>query len=231
MAARFPGFPDGKLRFTRIPGPFFSELLPQVDDLNELKVLLYAFWKLERMESEPRYLQPADFSEDDVFMKGVGGEDALQDGLARAVTRGALLQVELELDGEPRRFYFLNSPRGREAVAAIRDSAWKPSGDRRHPIELAQERGNLFTLYEKHIGPITPMLADILKDAEKDYPHDWLEEAIRIAVQNNARSWSYVDAILRRWQEGGRHERRTQGDSEKDRRKYVEGEFSDFIEH
>jgi DNA replication protein DnaD len=54
---------------------------------------------------------------------------------------------------------------------------------------------------------------------------------MRIAVENNARSWSYVQAILRRWQEGGRDERRTEGDSEKDRRKYVEGEFSDFIEH
>ncbi|MBX3049619.1 MAG: DnaD domain protein [Anaerolineales bacterium] len=231
MSAPFPGFPDGKLRFTRIPGPFFSQLLPQVDDLNELKVLLYAFWKLERMEGDPRYLQPEDFSDDAVFMAGLGDAAALADGLARAVGRGVLLLAELEFDGAQRRFYFLNSPRGREALQAIADGAWKPSGDARYPIELAQEHGNLFSLYEKHIGPITPMLADILKQAEKDYPHDWLQEAIGIAVQNNARSWSYVDAILRRWQEGGKDERRTQGDSEKDRRKYVEGEFSDYIEH
>lgn len=231
MSAPFPGFPEGKLRFTRIPGPFFSELLPLVDDLAELKVLLYAFWKLERMEGDPRYLQPEDFSDDATFMAGLGDPAALEAALAGAVGRGALLLAELELGGQPRRFYFLNSPRGREALAAIADGAWKPSGDARYPIELAQERSNLFSLYEKHIGPVTPMLADALKDAEKDYPHDWLVDAIRIAVENNARSWRYVEAILRRWQEGGKDERRTQGDSEKDRRKYVEGEFSDYIEH
>lgn len=227
----FSGFPAGKVRFTRLPGPFFSELLPQIDDLNELKVVLYAFWQLDRREGDHRYLQPEDFSEDAVFMAGLPDAAALQDGIQRAVKRGALLQAELELEGKPRFLYFLNTALGREALQALNDGAWKPSGDQRYPVELAQERSNLFTLYERHLGPITPMLAEKLKAAEADYPHEWLEEAIRIAVENNARAWSYVEAILSRWQKEGRDERRTQGDTEKDRRKYVEGEYSDFIEH
>ncbi|MEX2144050.1 MAG: DnaD domain protein [Anaerolineales bacterium] len=229
----FSGFPAGKMRFTRLPGPFFSELLPQIDNLNELKVVLYAFWQLGRREGEHLYLQLEDFSEDAMFTAGLGSDPpaALQDGLQRAIKRGALLQAELELEGKLCCFYFLNSARGREAVQALHDGAWRPSGDLRFPIQLAQERGNLFTLYERHLGAITPMLAEKLKAAEADYPHIWLEEAIRIAVENNARAWSYVEAILSRWQKEGRDERRTQGDTEKDRRKYVEGEFSDFIEH
>lgn len=237
MDAPFQGFPAGKVRFTHVPGPFFSELLPQIDNLNELKVTLYALWKLERMEGKERYLQIEDFSDDEVLIAGFGdakksGLGAIKDGLQRAVKRGALLHAELELDGKARSFYFLNSARGREAIRAIENGDWRPSSDPRHPIELAQERSNIFTLYERHIGPLTPMMADALKEAEQEFPHEWLEEAVRIAVENNARAWSYVQAILRRWQEEGRHEQqRTQGDSEKDRRKYVEGEFSDFIEH
>ncbi len=227
----FSGFPAGKVRFTRLPGPFFSELLPQIDNLNELKVVLYAFWQMDRREGDHRYLQLEDFSEDAVFMAGLPDAAALQDGIQRAVKRGALLQAELELEGKPRFLYFLNTAIGREALQTLNDGAWKPSGDARYPVELAQERGNLFTLYERHLGPITPMLAEKLKAAEADYPHEWLEEAIRIAVENNARAWSYVEAILSRWQKEGRDERRTQGDTEKDRRKYVEGEYSDFIEH
>src|SRR3989304_3229561 len=232
----FSGFPAGKVRFTRIPGPFFSELLPQIDNLAELKVTLYALWKLERMEGKHRYLQLEDFSDDEIFMSGLGAEKkpalaALKDGLKRAVKRGTLLDTQLELDSKARSFYFLNSARGRESIQAIENGEWHPSGDPRYPIELVQERPNLFTLYERHIGPLTPMIADALKEAEHEYPQEWLEEAVRIAVENNARAWSYVEAILRRWQEEGRDERRTQGDSEKDRRKYVEGEFSDFIEH
>jgi DnaD/phage-associated family protein len=234
--AQFSGFPAGKVRFTRIPAPFFTELLSQIDNLAELKVTLYALWQLERMESEPRYLQREDFSEDTLFMAGLGSSAkeagaALEQGLKQALERGTLLPVQLELEGAERQFYFLNSARGRRAVQEIERGKWTPSGDARNPIELAQERPNIFELYEDHIGALTPMIADALKDAEKEFSEVWIEEAIRIAVENNVRRWSYVQAILSRWQEEGRDEGQYQRDTEKDRRKYVEGEFSDFIEH
>jgi DnaD/phage-associated family protein len=226
------GFPAGKVRFTRIPAQFFTELLPAIDNIDELKIVVYALWKLERMEGDNRYLMPQDFYDDQVFVNGMAGNVvAVADGLQRAVLRGILLEAHLELKGERNYFYFLNSARGRAAIKAIKAGQWKPSGDPRRPIELAQERSNIFSLYEEHIGPITPMIADALRDAEIDYPPQWLEDAMRIAVENNARAWSYVQAILRSWQEKGRDERRTQGDTEKDRRKYTSGEFSDFIEH
>jgi DNA replication protein DnaD len=75
------------------------------------------------------------------------------------------------------------------------------------------------------------MIADKLGEAEDNYPAQWIEEAVQIAVENNVRRWSYVEAILKRWQEGGRDERTDRRDTEKDRRRYVEGEFSEFIEH
>jgi DnaD/phage-associated family protein len=232
----FSGFPEGKVRFTRIPASFFSELLPQIDDLNELKVTIYALWQLERMEGESRYLQLEDFSEDEVFMQGLSTKSTealsiLQNSLQLALERGTLLRVELELEDTPREFFFLNSARGRDAVEGINQGEWQPSGEARFPIELVQESPNIFSLYEQHIGALTPMIADTLKEAEKEHPAFWIEEAIRIAVENNARKWSYVQAILSRWQEEGRDEGRYQRDTEKDRRKYVEGEFSDFIEH
>lgn len=231
----FSGFPGGKVRFTRIPSPFFNELLPLIDDVNELKVTLYALWKLDRMEGEQRYLQLEDFSEDALFMEGLGSsakerQENLSDGLLRAAKRGALLRGELELDGSPRTFYFLNSGKGRKMLQALKDGEWRPSGEARYPIELSQERSNLFTLYERHIGPVTPLLADALKEAEREYPLEWLEDAIRIAVENNARAWSYVEAILARWQKDGRAERRSEGDSEKERNKYYDNKYSDSLE-
>ncbi|MCL5428920.1 MAG: DnaD domain protein [Chloroflexi bacterium] len=231
----FSGFPAGKVRFSRIPGPFFKELLPLINNLNELKVTLYALWKLDRMEGEQRYLQLEDFSEDTLFMEGLGenakqSQQNLNDGLQRALKRGALLQGELELDGSRRTFYFLNSGKGRQMLEALKDGDWRPSGEARYPIELSQERSNLFTLYERHIGPVTPLLADALKEAEREYPLEWLEDAIRIAVENNARAWSYVEAILTRWRKEGRDERRAEGDSEKERRKYYDNKYSDSLE-
>ena len=233
--SQFRGFPAGKVRFSRIPGPFFKELLPLIDNINELKVTLYALWKLDRMEGEQRYLQLEDFSEDTLFMEGLGSDakesqQNLNDGLQRAIKRGALLQGELELDGKQRIFYFLNSGKGRQMLQALQDGDWRPSGEVRYPIELSQERSNLFTLYERHIGPVTPLLADALKEAEREYPLEWLEDAIRIAVENNARAWSYVEAILTWWQKDGRAERRSEGDSEKERKKYYDNKYSDSLE-
>jgi len=47
------------------------------------------------------------------------------------------------------------------------------------------------------------MIAEYLKDAEEQYPASWFEPAFRIAVEQNKRSWSYIAAILRRWQAEG----------------------------
>ena len=231
--ASFTGFPSGKVRFTSIPAPFFTELLPQINHLGELKVTLYTFWRLDRMEGSFRYLQESDYSDDKTFIEGLGkdSQNALQDALKRCVARGTLLALEIELDDELREFYFLNTPRGQAAVKAIESGDWKPSGDPQLPLQLSEERPNIFRLYEENIGALTPIIADRLREAEENYPAQWLDDAVSIAVENNVRRWRYIEAILHSWQEEGRNERTHQGDSEKDRRKYIEGEFAEFIEH
>ena len=232
MSKVFRGFSEGKGRATRLPAQFFSELLSEIDHLGELKVALYAIWKLERLEGNFRYLQRQDFAEDGHFMQGLAAhagelEPALDEALERLVVRGVLLRVSAN---ENDSFYFLNSPKGRAAVEAIQSGTWRPADMPKAVVSLDQERPNIFRLYEEHIGPLTPMIAETLRDAEQTYPADWLEDAMRIAVENNVRRWRYVEAILRSWKEEGRHEQDRQG-TEKDRRRYDEGEFADFIEH
>jgi hypothetical protein len=51
---------------------------------------------------------------------------------------------------------------------------------------------------------------------------------VRIAVQNNVRRWRYVQAILEDWRTKGRDGQRPPDAA---RRRYVEGDFADFIEH
>ncbi len=71
-------------------------------------------------------------------------------------------------------------------------------------IQVKVERPNIFTLYEQNIGLLSPIIADQLKDAADQYPAEWIEEAFRGAVEQNKRKWSYVRAILRRWETEGR---------------------------
>jgi len=232
----FKGFPEGKVQLTRIPDPLLTDLLPEIDHLGELKLILYAFWRLERMEGAFRYLRRENFLEDQRFMNGlasgnVEAEAALDEALQRCIQRGSLLDASLELEGGKQTLYFLNSPKGRAAAQAIQRGEWRHTGDPHSPLGLSLDKPNLFRIYEENIGPLTPMIADKLGEAEDNYPAQWIEEAVQIAVENNVRRWSYVEAILKRWQEGGRDERTDRRDTEKDRRRYVEGEFSEFIEH
>jgi DnaD/phage-associated family protein len=229
--ARFPGFSSGKVHMTPVPAPFFSELMTEIDHLGEMKVTLYAFWFLDRLEAPVRYLNYEDFASETMLVQGLG-EGGLEQALERAVQRGTLLRVSPHAENaEPQdALFFLNTPRGRAAVQAIEDGLWRPELQEHPPVSLDVERPNIYRLYEENIGPLTPMIADLLREAEQTYRSDWIEEAIRTAVQNNVRRWKYVEAILRSWQEEGR-DGANRRDTEKDRRRYIEGEYADFIEH
>ena len=233
--SKFNGFPAGKTHLTPLPAAFFSELLPEIDHLGELKVSLYAFWFLDRLEGEFRYLRLADFSGDRILMESLSRDPAqalnlLQDGLERAVQRGTLLRAGPAGSGPQDSLYFLNSPRGRAAVAALQDHQWSPDQIERAALTLDVERPNIYHLYEQNIGPLTPMIAEALREAELSYPMDWIEAAIRAAVESNVRRWRYVDAILKSRLEK-EHDEANRGKSQKDRRRYVQGEYGEFIEH
>jgi DNA replication protein len=228
----FNGFPTGKVRLTRIPATFFSELLPEIDHLAEMKVTLYVLWFLDQQEGNIRCIHYTDFTNDLRLLYGlaetmVGSYPILQEALERAVQRGTLLRVGGERVEEG--VYFLNSPRGRAAVASLHKGEWSLDKENGMQVNLAVERPTIFQLYEKNIGPLTPMIADILKDAEDTYPAEWIEGAMEIAVENNARKWSYIKAILRDWKERGHGTDR--GSTQEDRRRYSQGEFAEYIEH
>ncbi len=70
---------------------------------------------------------------------------------------------------------------------------------------------SIFQIYESNIGPLTPMIADSLEDAEKIYLKDWIVESIALAVQNNKRNWRYCEAILKRWQSDGKDDGKKNG--------------------
>jgi DnaD/phage-associated family protein len=212
----FKGFTVSET-FTKIPDSFFRQLLNEIAEADELKVTLYALWRFEHMEGRLRFLREKDFVE--VFPDP-------GPALEKAVKRGSLLQI----DKNAAVLYFLNSPRGRAAAEAF------AKGQRDIPEGAAQsnpppERPNIFKLYEENIGPLTPLLADALKDAEQTYPPEWVAEALEIAVKRNKRNWKYVEVILRRWKEEGHAKKQDRRDAKEDGRRYIEGEYADFIEH
>jgi DnaD/phage-associated family protein len=76
---------------------------------------------------------------------------------------------------------------------------------------LIWERPNIFKIYEENFGSLTPFLADALRDAERDYPPEWIVAAVEIAVGNNKRFWAYAESILKRWKSAGKMTRKENG--------------------
>jgi len=204
----FNGFTSSET-FTAVPDSLLRDLLAEIEDADELRATLHAIWRIEHQEGPVRFLRRADFGE---FAAGVD----------KAVLRGTLLRVQNEA-GE---FFCLNSPRGRASVEAIQNGKFDPSNIQNAP---PVERSNVFTLYEQNIGALTQLIADMLREAEKEYPSMWFEEAFKIAVANNARKWKYVEAVLKRWKEKGKDERKDQQDAVKDFERYTDGEFSEYL--
>jgi DNA replication protein len=227
----FSGFPQ-KGRLVKVPGLFFSELLPQIDSLAELKVTLYCFWRLQHKEGDVPYLWEREIWGDEAFLSGLGTRDserraALADGLERAVARGTLLHVRLKRGGQEESLYLVNTARGRAAVEGLEQGKWQPEGSADRLFDLTIERPNLFTLYEQNIGPLTPIIADSLRDLEETYSEDWIEEAIEVAVARNKRSLAYVEGILRRRAaEGGADDE----EAGQDWRRYLSGRYGRQID-
>ncbi|MBI4770052.1 MAG: DnaD domain protein [Chloroflexi bacterium] len=224
----FSGFPSSKVRSTPVPNPFFSELLPQIDHLGELKVTLYCFYRLALKEGNIRYMRGSELEADETLLAGLAAHKheapaALAEALERATARGTLLHVQVESAAGAEDLYFVNTPKGRAAVEGITRGEWRPGADDESPLEVVVDRPNVFTLYEHNIGPLTPMIADELRDAEATYPAEWIEDAVREAVDNNARSLRYIIRVLENWQTQGRADRgKSRGNTEKDRRKYLD---------
>jgi DnaD/phage-associated family protein len=216
----FKGFTDAET-FTQVPESFFRRLLPEIESLDELKVTLYLLWRIYHMESSFRCLSRVDIGEDKKFMDGIS-PDELDSGLSKAVQRKSLLRVERP-EGV---FYFLNSPRGRANAEAMNKGGWEKSDQ---PASIPPpERSNIYKLYEQNIGPLTPLIADALKDAETEYPPEWIEEAINEAVKRNKRNWKYVEAILRGWKEEGRGKEQNRQNAEELRGRDVEKLVDEF---
>jgi DnaD/phage-associated family protein len=212
----FSGFPTGKVSVTPLPNLFFSELCPAIDDLAELKVSLHIFWLIaNRPARAPRSIALSELAADTTLMQSLAATDgkpeaSLSRALAAASERGTLLHHST---GSGDDVYFLNDETGRRALEKIQqaqDIHPVSSGAAREPAR-ADVRPNIFVLYEQNIGLLTPMISEELKEAEKEYPAEWIADAFKVAVKQNKRSWAYVNGILKRMKTEGRGDRSGKG--------------------
>lgn len=223
----FSGFEEENIPTIAIPRLFIEELMRDITDINEMKVILTVFRLLQFGDGRVKYIRLMDLIQDENLVGGLicDGKnhlDVIRAALQKSVERGILLIGTYNELPEDETLIFLNTPLGRASIEALANGQWKFEPRSVPVFPQPPDLPNIFKLYEQHIGLLSPMIVDTLKDAEQTYPITWIEEAIRLAVENNKRSWRYVSAILKRWKEEGKGERKTGQYTEEDLRKYAE---------
>jgi DNA replication protein len=194
-----------KTDFISLPDSFFTQAVPKIQDLAELKIALYVAYLILRKQGRPYFVTYKELRSHELI--ATMGEETLRQALNSAVENGALLHSTLNINGVP------------EDVYSLTDASSQPSAI------------NIFTLYEQNIGMITPMIAEELKEADKIYPPQWIEEAFKEAVTLNKRSWRYIARILERWanegKDSGEYKRNIKKD---DPDKYIKGKYGHLVQ-
>ena len=216
-----------------MPNPLLAGLLEEIDDIAELKLTLRVIWALHRKKTPLPYVTASELCEDRSVAAmldsvGHGLEDAVSGALRSAVARGTLLEVAAG-EGDVR--YLLNTEPVRKAL--VRKGFELPEPQAGPGAETPQAEGQpglrqgVFRVYEENIGALTPLIAESISEALLEHPESDVIDAIKVAVERNARSWKYVTAVLRRWSAEGRAGRETDGEPE---RHSEENRSDEFIE-
>jgi len=232
----FTGFP-AKMQFTPVPNLFFSRLLPQINDMAELKTTLHILETLYHKRSYPRFATYGELLANKSLMSSLSqiakpADEVLRNALGMATKRGTIPHVALDKDRKDEDIYFLNTEVDKQAMAKIKSGGLRLPGlkaEKQAYIET-EELPDIYTLYEQNIGMLTPMIAEELREAENLYPEIWIEDAIKEAVNQNKRKWRYIAAILERWATEGKGDGAYQRDFKKtDPNKYIKGKYGHMV--
>jgi DnaD/phage-associated family protein len=235
---KFGGFP-AQTKYRALPAAFFSTLLPQIDDLNELKITLHLISTLYQRKGYPRFVSRNELLADPAVRQSLRSEkdlsEALDEALALAVARGGIIQLEVRQKDIDEKLYLPNTVTERDAVSKIKSgglSLPEFSVKIEDTEEAAVTAGEIYSLYEENIGILTPIIADAIKEAEKNYPLGWLKAAIVEAAASNKHSWRYIARILESWasegKDSGTLKRHPAPPSDPD--KYIRGKYGHMVQ-
>lgn len=206
----FKGF-SSRTEYVAVPAAFLSQLLSSIDDINELKTILYFFKHLTKKKGFPRHVTFSELAGDAGLVSAIKSEkqskkEIISEVLNKAETKGVVLHVTIRSQDSVEDVYLLNTEKDKQILTRIESGEIK-IGDiqsRARVEQVVEPTPNIFTLYEQNIGLLTPIIAEELKDAEKIYPEEWIREAIGEAVKANKRGWRYILKILERWATEGK---------------------------
>lgn len=199
-----------------IPYEFLRDVVVDITAPEELQVTLAVFRLASDLEGDETPLAERSIMRDGPLRQAMrksgitnDPDERILQGLDLAVGRGTLIRFVATRGRQESFWYYLNTPVNRHTIAAMERGALSPPAiiwEGKSEPKVTADPPNAFRLYEQNIGPLTPLIADQITQAIRDYPADWIEDAIGEAVSYNRRSWRYIVRILENWAATGRRD-------------------------
>ncbi len=212
---------------------FLDQVLPRLNDADLIKVMFFIQYRCERQEGENHYLFLRQIMNSSTLQHWMGGndiEERIKQSLRDAINSSLLLPGK-HSSFPNKTLIFINDEIGKASLQRLEQGLWQPTPTD-HALEpQSPPQKNIYQLYEENIGPLTPLLSEDLTAAQEEFPAHWIEEAFHIAVQNNARSWRYIDAVLKSWQKEGKNVQSRRDSETIESRRNKSSEFDDFVQH
>ena len=193
---------------TRVPNTVLGRVLSSIDDADEIKLILRAVWLLEHQRGYPRYITIDDLRRDRVLSVAIADRSDFDRILKSAIKHGVFVEVSIN-NNACLMFNTASAQRASVDYSATPEVSNNDSDVNGWETPAASTRhADAFQAYEENIGILSPMIRQNILSALEDFTDEDITHAIRIAVENESRSWAFVAGVLRRWtRDGIPHER------------------------
>lgn len=215
-----------------IPERFFSEVLPSITNISELKTSLVILNEIGIRQKKDQCLSYSNIKELEQFASIETAENQtlvqlIDLTLRNLVQLGVVFSRSSEVGSvDPEEIYFLDDLEGHTLSENLKFGIVSPNVT----VDNPKRDTTIFDLYEKIIGIIPgAQIAQELMEAEKTYPAQWIEDAFDEAVAQDVRRWAYIRAILASWSNGGRgnYDGKTGGRNSESR--YQSGKYGKIV--
>ncbi len=186
---------------TRIPNAVLGTLLALKPDPSVITLVLRAIWLLERQRTFPRNITIDELRHDRVLSVTLETPDQFNIALEEALTIGVLIKADggllmLNTESAVRQAVSIGKSSSGGRTSEPEAGGWETSASSALPIDA-------FRAYEENIGALSPIIRENITNALQDFTDEHIAEAIKIAVENESRTWAFVAGVLRRWARDG----------------------------
>ena len=182
---------------TSVPNAVLDALVDPEAFVDQITFAWRTLWWLERSTTFPKSVTVSDLRTDRTLIRTIG--PAFDSVMGAICERGIFIRTGNDSDDR----LMLNTVAATRGGGNVNDRCDDDATNGWDSVARPTGPADAFRAYEQNIGQLTPMIRESIGQSLQDFTDAQITQAIRIAVENDARSWAFIKAVLKRWNREG----------------------------